>query len=349
MKITDGHIHYAPGVSPGEIIKLLDETGTDAANIAVINYKGTVSNLEACLKLKQYAPRRFFLYGDLPTSAYKKYGDSSALGTALAEDTARLLRLGCDGIKLLAGKPQLRKWLPVPDFDSSAWEPYWDYAEREQVPLLWHVNDPECFWDERLVPAWAKTQGWCYDESYINNENQYRQVLNVLKRHRKLKIIFAHFFFMSSQLPRLDGILDSFPNVMTDVTPGIELIENMSANIGEAKAFFKKHGKRITYGTDIGSRYVFNPAGKPFSTEENLRRPEIVRKFLTLDGEEIIGADGSFIVGRPDFVLRGLGLRGEAAEDVFGNNFFRHTGRTEPGKINAELAEEALRLRKEMI
>ena len=81
------------------------------------------------------------------------------------------------------------------------------YVTEPDVPVLLHVNDPEDFWDASAVPVWAAAQGWLYDESYVNNEEQYRQMEAILKRHPKIKFIFAHMYFMSAQLPRLAALL----------------------------------------------------------------------------------------------------------------------------------------------
>lgn len=62
-----------------------------------------------------------------------------------------------------------------------------------------------------------------YDDTYVNNEIQYRQMENMLQRHPNIKFIFAHMYFMSAQLPRLSALLDAYPNMMVDITPGLEM------------------------------------------------------------------------------------------------------------------------------
>ena len=88
---------------------------------------------------------------------------------------------------MLEGKPNIRKYYPIPDFDQSVWEDYWAYLEQEQISVYMHVNDPEEFWDASQVTEFAKKAGWFYDETYVNNEDQYRQMQNVLERHPKLR------------------------------------------------------------------------------------------------------------------------------------------------------------------
>ena len=97
-------------------------------------------------------------------------------------------------------------------------------------------------------------------------------MLSVLARHPRLRIVFAHFFFMSAQLDRLSGILDRYENVSVDLTPGIEMYENFSAAPERARAFFVRYADRIIYGTDIGGRCVLMGEDKAFDEAENLRR-----------------------------------------------------------------------------
>lgn len=333
--IFDAHVHYSLDLDPAAFVALLDKTGTEKANLAVIAHGDRVNCTPEALALKALYPERFTVFGQLDPCLY--YRGGADMGKKQAAFAASLLAAGCDGIKLLEGKPQLRRALPIPDFDADCWDAFWTWCEDEQVRVLWHVNDPENFWDPNKVPAWAAGQGWLYDESYINNEEQYRQVLTVLGRHPGLRICFAHFFFLSAQLPRLAGILERYPNVVTDLTPGIEMYENFSLAPEETRAFFDRFHDRILYGTDIGSRFVYHGGGRPFNEKENLRRPEIVRAFLTNREYETVSADGNFVVGRPDFAMMGLGLEGERLREILGGNYLRFVG-ADARPVDAEKA-----------
>ncbi len=246
-KIIDGHIHYMLDLEPDALVKFMDETGMDAANLASISHGTRLSCTLDALTLKALYPGRFYVCGSLDPCEYYRGGED--MGARLASYARRLISCGCDGIKLLEGKPQLRRALPVPDFDAKCWEAFWTFMEETQTPLLWHVNDPEEFWDKSKIPLWAAKLGWEYDDTYINNEAQYAQVLTVLEHHPKLRVTFAHMFFLSAQLSRLSAILDRFANVMVDLTPGIEMYENLSRDAHETRSFFEKYHDRIIYGT----------------------------------------------------------------------------------------------------
>lgn len=322
--VIDGHTHYILDLAPEYFVSLLDRTGVDMAHLASIAHGDRLCCTPELLALKARYPGRFYVSAGLNPCEYYRGGED--MGARLAEYARRQLACGCDGIKLLEGKPQLRRALPIPDFDLPCWEAFWRFAEESGTPLLWHVNDPEEFWDKSRVPLWAVDLGWGYDETYINNEAQYAQVLAVLARHPKLKVTFAHMFFMSAQLERLSAILDAYPNVRVDLTPGIEMYENLSHDGTQTRAFFEKYNDRIIYGTDICSRYVYTPTPKPFNEAENLRRGEIVRDFLFNAVPERISADGNFVRNRPDFIMDCLGLSGERLDAVMSKNFLALMG-----------------------
>lgn len=331
-RVVDGHVHYCAALPAEEFAEFLEGSGTDMANVAVISRGTDAPDADGALRLKELYPGRFFVCGGLDTEIYRRGGGD--MGRRLAAHVRGLAARGCDGIKMLEGKPQLRRAFPIPDFDLPCWEPYWTLLEEEQIPLLMHINDPASFWDRENVPEWAAKMGWSYDESYINNEEQYRQILTVLSRHPGLRVTFAHMFFMSESLGRLGDILDRYPNVMTDLTPGIEMYDAFSARPEETRAFFETYHDRIIYGTDIGSRFVYgNAAGKPFDRKENTRRHEIVRDFLFGKEPVTVGCDGHFVHDRPEFVMAPLGLEGERLDEILSGNFLRFIGRETPRVI----------------
>lgn len=186
-----------------------------------------------------------------------------------------------------------------------------------------HVNDPAEFWDESRVSAFAKKAGWFYDETYVNNEDQYRQMGQVLAKHPRLRILFPHFFFFSEQLERLGAILDRYPNVQIDVTPGIELYYNLSERHDQAVKFFEKYQDRICFGTDIGARSVIAEQEKPLSLEESESRMKLITGFLETKGDYVLHPDGYYVAGDRDRVMHGLGLSREILEKIYETNFLK--------------------------
>ena len=323
MKITDCHVHCSPEISPEELAMFLKRTNTDSAVIQAVAHSKKGPLVPIAFEMRRLFPETFYVFGAPNRDEYFK--GSENLGLRQREYIRKLIDEGMDGIKMLEGKPQMRKAVPIPDFDDMCWEPFFKYVEEEQIPMMWHVNDPEKNWSGNASP-WLVKQGWAYDETFINNEEQYRQVLQVLENHPGIKAVFAHFFFMSGQLERLSAILDKYKNVMVDLTPGIEMYENFSVDPETTKAFFDKYHDRICYGTDIGGRCILTNEGMPFNEKECERRPKIVRHFLEGKEEALIESDGNFLVDRDAFVMKPLGLTGTRLEEIMGENIRKIIG-----------------------
>jgi predicted TIM-barrel fold metal-dependent hydrolase len=253
--------------------------------------------------------------------------------------------MGCDGIKMIEGKVQMRKTLPIPDFDGPVYAPYWEKMEEKQAPLVFHVNDPEEFWDPDRIPDWARTMGWFYgDGTYINNEVQYKQVLNVLKRHPHLKVIFAHFFFLSAQLERLADYLDQFPNMHVDLTPGIEMYFNFALDVDKTRDFFMKYQDRIVFGTDIGAKALLTSPDEGINKTESFSRIHVIRSFLEHEGGFKLENNSGFLFGDPNHQFSGIGLPDDVLEKIYHLNFEKLTG-LKPSKIKPEaIAEECKRI-----
>ena len=163
-KIIDCHIHYSLPIEPAELMDVMDRSGTDMANLVLVPHRQRLSSVPDALMAKHMYPQRLFVFTSLDTSGY--FRSPKTLGRHMAAYCADMLRCGCDGVKIIEGKPQMRKMLPVPDFDQPVWDPFFAWAEENRVPILWHVNDPEEFWDEARIPGWAKERGWAYDDTY---------------------------------------------------------------------------------------------------------------------------------------------------------------------------------------
>lgn len=336
----DAHVHFAHPLKPETLIDLMDRTGTQMANLVLVPHRQRLTAVPEAMMAKAKYPGRFYVFTSLDVSEYYRHGRE--VGKYMAAFVKRMRACGCDGLKLIEGKPSMRKIMPFPDFDSPAWEPLWEYAEETDLPILWHVNDPETCWDPENAPRHIRLADELYDGSYINNEEQYRQILAILDRHPNMKIIFAHLFFMSAQLPRLAAILDKYPNIMVDITPGLEIYVNLSQNTQAARAFFEKYQDRIIYGTDIGARCVLASGQSPFSEREALARIDLIDALFCPDTDRVMKEDGAYLINTDDFVQRGFALSQEALEKIYGGNFRRFVG-GDPAQVRPRLVKKECR------
>lgn len=341
-KRIDCHIHYALPLQPETLIEFMDKTGTDMANLVLVPHTQRLSCVPDALMAKYRYPDRFYVFASLDPSEYFRH--PKTLGKYMAKHGKRMLRCGCDGIKLIEGKPSMRKMMPIPDFDLPCWDPFWAWAEEAQVPILWHVADPEEYWHPEQVSEYRRRMGDYYDESYVTKEGLYSQVFHVLERHPKLKIIFAHFFFMSGQLERLGRLLDAYPNIMVDMTPGSEMYRILSADHDNALIFFKKYYTRILYGTDAAARCVMVQLMSEFNWAENLRRVELINSFFSPETDEITGSDGAYLLDVPDFRIRGLDLTENELDHIFCKNFQRFAGESPAKVVPRRVVKECKRI-----
>jgi len=339
LALLDCHIHFGhPNYMPG-LIDILDEQGVGKFNIVCTPHRARLSLVPDALFVKSQYPQRTYVFGGLDISPLFMAPDTC--GEMFAAYVGQLLDMGCDGIKMIEGKPDMRKMLPIPPFDSLAYEPYWAALEERGLPLIFHVNDPEEFWNSEQIPDWARAQGWFYgDGSFIDNEAQYAEVLNVLERHPRLKVIFAHFFFFSAQLARLAGLLDRYPNMCIDLTPGIEMYHNFSQNVQATRDFFLKYQERILFGTDIGAKALLSTPELGIEADESTVRIRVVRKFLEEEGQFQLDVDSGFLFGRFSGPFHGLGLPEDVLKKIYSQNFERMAG-SQPRALNpsAILAE----------
>jgi len=330
----DCHVHYGdPGYKDG-LIRILDALGVKKFNIVCTPHPTRLSLVPDALHLKAHYPERVFVFGGLDISAFFTAGEKA--GHVFADYVDTLLAMGCDGIKMIEGKPDMRKMMNVPPFDGSVYAAYWEKMESSQTPLIFHVNDPAEFWDATRIPDWARQSGWFYgDGTFINNETQYSEILHVLARHPKLNVVFAHFFFLSQDLPRLAGYLDQFPGMRIDLTPGIEMYHEFSRNPGRVRDFFTKYQDRILFGTDIGAKALLASPELGIEPAESKIRFELVKKFLETDGEFTLDTSQGYLFNKFDGNFKGIGLPLEVLEKISHSNFEKLAGMT-PRKLNQE-------------
>ncbi|NIM05297.1 MAG: amidohydrolase family protein [Armatimonadetes bacterium] len=280
----------------------------------------------AALVAKAAHPDRIFLFAALDYSALNTEVEHTHT-LPFGEQARRLMEMGCDGMKMINGKPDARRASGIA-LDSPIYDGFFQRLEEDGIPLLWHVVDPEEFWDAYKAPEWAKAPGWIYDENFPTKESIYGECHRVLERHPNLKVIFAHFHFLSADLPRAGALLERFPSVSLDLAPGIEMFHNFSANPEAAREFFIHHQDRIIFGTDLVE-------------DSPLSRIEVVRRCLETDDTFHVPKDEPLFWPDHRTTLRGLQLPEDALKKVYGENFRRLVGEKprplDGEKVRAEL------------
>ena len=283
----------------------------------------------AAFLAKQRHPDHIFLFAGLDYAGLATEVDRR-LTLPLGGQVERLHALGCDGLKMLTGKPNVRQASGIA-LDSPLYQPAFARLEQLGLPLLWHVNDPEEFWDPAQAPEWARAPGWIYDDSFPSKESLYGECSRVLARHPGLRVIFAHFYFLSADLPRAAALLERFPGVHLDLAPGIEMFHNFSAQPDQAREFFVRYQDRILFGTDLVE-------------DSPLSRVEVIRRCLETEDTFSVPTDEPLFWPDHRTTLRGLALPAAVLEKVYALNFRRLVGERPRPLQEGLLAEELARI-----
>jgi predicted TIM-barrel fold metal-dependent hydrolase len=280
--IVDGHVHFRGLEWTESLLELMEAVPLAAINTVSTPNPDTINQNAEQIYLKAQYPGRFYASGGLDyveVAAQGAMDDPARRSALLGAQVHKLKAIGFDGLKLIDGKPTARQRHSLP-FDSPAYEEMWAALEALHYPCVCHVADPETFWDRERIPRWALENGWLYSEGdYPTKEGLYGEIDHVLARHPSLKIIFAHFYFLSADLERAAHFLDAHPTVCFDITPGAEMFNNFTRQVGAARAFFTTYQDRIVYGTDT-STWGFAQGG----VEQALAKARYVRSFL--EGEQ---------------------------------------------------------------
>jgi len=330
--MIDSHTHIWKPEDVEGLNAIREAMGADRMGVASVASFWRVNDNPVLFVAKAQYPTRFYTFLGLDHCAHLSGGAIST--PSLAEQVDRMIEIGADGIKLIETKPTHRKEVVDIPIDSEHYEAMFARIEQTGLPILWHVADPEEFWDPELVPNWAKDAGWAYDESFVPKEQLYTEVENVLTRHPGLKVIFAHFYFLSADLPRASAFFDRFGNVHFDLAPGVEMLYNLSRAPESSREFFINYSDRIIFGTDcIGDQPV----------DEARARAGMVKRWLESDDEFHVDKSADALLGPSgEEMIRGMRLPEDVLAKIYARNFTRLIG-PKPKPQNHELALEECR------
>jgi hypothetical protein len=339
LPVIDAHIHFTDLTQMNAILDISRQVPMEKVNLLSVGVPrhGSINQNPELIAFKDCSPATTYISGGLDYTQVMAGDwasvDPNIMSATLGRQVEMLKAIGFDGVKLIESKPTVRKAVPIP-LDAANYEGMWATLEDLEMPVLWHVADPEEFWDPSLVSEHAKERGWFYgDGTYPTKEALYREVDNVLARHPALKIIFAHFYFLSADLERAARFLDAHPGVCFDLTPGNEMIFNFTRNYDAAHQFFIDYQDRIVYGTDIATWGLNRPNGMAHA----LGTAWAVRMYLETTG--VIEPPAALAHWRvPDLPgFRGFALPDSVLAKIYKHNFERLYGER-PAILDCELA-----------
>ena len=320
--IVDGHVHMRTMADEASMLAIREAAGIDKMTLVAIQNPETGAGLPQALYMKAKYPGTFYVFAGLNHAQQLSGGQVTT--PSLVEQAESFIELGCDGIKMIETKPTSRQRMDIPVNDPY-FADYWARVEELGLPIVWHVNDPEEFWDPERIPGWAKERDWGYGPQDVQKEQLYAEVAEVLARHPRLQIIFAHFYFLSADLDRAARFLDEHPTVHFDLAPGIEMLYNLSRDPEASGAFFTRYADRIVFGTDLFSN---------LTVQEGRFRTGILYRWLESADTFHVPSGADFLLGPPeDGLIRGMSLPEDTLLKIYAQNFTRMVG-GEPSALN---------------
>lgn len=333
IPIIDGHIHFRDVDQIDHVPMLMEKCGIERWN-ALCTLNGYQTTNPWGFYIKSVFPKSTYLFSTFDLSVLAPDVPKS-IAMAPEEQTEIHMNMGCHGVKLLQGKPTVYRQLNTPLSDS-VYRGFFSFMEARGFPILWHVADPEEFWDKTAVPVWAVKHGWAYtDGGFPEKEDLYAEIDRVLDSFPNLVIIFAHFYFLSADLERAGRFLDNHPSISFDLTPGVEMYHNFTSRIDETRDFFIRYQDRIIFGTDtMDSFFADRDMGR--------KRIKMVRRWLETDDVFSVPSDPIMTPDdRPE--LRGCNLPRDILQKIYRSNFENIAGPVDKPVLFGDLIRECER------
>ena len=207
---------------------------------------------EAIAKLQTAHPGRFFVFTEPAWSRTAEPGYPK-LQADLIEDAHRA---GARGLKVLKTLGLfLREKVttgPLVKVDDKRFDPMWEAAGANRMPITIHTSDPEAFFlpIDRFNERWEELHAhpdWSFHgKDFPSNRELQEARRNVMRRHPRTQFVCLHTAD-AEDLPYVSECLDAHPNMHVDI----------AARIGElgrqpraARKFLDRYQDRVVFGTD---------------------------------------------------------------------------------------------------
>jgi predicted TIM-barrel fold metal-dependent hydrolase len=249
----DVHGHQALDPSPADLETLIREM--DSLNMRVmVNLSGRQgAALAGGIKAWSRFPGRMVFFANLNFTGI----DDPAWGARAAAQLERDVReTGAVGLKLFKNfgmdlKDGSGRRVPT---DDPRLDPVWKKAGELGIPVLIHTAEPPSFFDpvDRHNERWLELTQFPNRARPADRYPSFNAMLaeqhNVFRRHPGTQFIAAHLDWLGADLGRLGRLLDSLPNVSTELGA---VIYELGRQPRAAREFLTRYQDRVMMGKDI--------------------------------------------------------------------------------------------------
>ena len=229
----------------------------DALNMGVMvnlsgrGFRSSGDHLEKSIEnVKNRYPNRFILFTNIDFADIDNPEWAARTNKQLEDDVKR----GAKGLKIykslgMFSKDKSGKVIAI---DDPRIDPVWAKCGTLGIPVLIHTADPKQFWQpiDKNNERWLELKthpGRRHDTDTVKWETVIEEQHNIFRKHPKTKFINAHLGWYASDLKKLGGLMDQFPNMYTEIGA---VIAELGRQPRAAKAFLTKYQDRVLFGKD---------------------------------------------------------------------------------------------------
>ena len=226
----------------------------DSLNMAVmVNLSGRSgeSLQKSVQNVRQHAAGRFIVFANIDFDGIDEPGWTKRTVNQLKQD----YKNGARGLKIyknlgLTVKDSDGRRVPV---DDPRIAPIWEACGKLGIPILIHTGEPAVFWEpiDKHNERWLEMKNFPgrhrNPAKYPSWEKVMSEQWQVFENHPNTTFINAHLGWMGNDLARLGKLLDTYPNVYTEIAA---VLAELGRQPRFARRWFIKYQDRVMFGKD---------------------------------------------------------------------------------------------------
>ncbi|HNU68512.1 MAG TPA: amidohydrolase family protein [Myxococcota bacterium] len=251
--VIDSHVHIYPTMTGlATALEVFEQAGIGPFVVKSAGEVGSV-RYHATLAMQKIMGDRMRSFANLDFQGI----DSPDFGRSVVPQLERMKKDGIVGIKVFKNLGLNVRFADgtLVKIDDQRLAPIFEACGRLGLIFAWHVADPVAFFqpvtpeNERFEELQI-AQGWSfYGKDYPTHAELMAAQERVIARHPGTTFLLIHMGNNAEDLDYVGRLLDSYPNVYTDVSARVPEFGRHPAE--KVREFFIRHQDRILFGSDF--------------------------------------------------------------------------------------------------